>query len=120
MVFKLVAKDVNKSMIFLGDAYVYSSKELMEEPEKLKADAVQMSHHGQNGVSEDVYKAIAPELCFFNTPEWLYNNDNGEGYDSGKWQSIIVRGWLEELGTKNILAFEGDRTVNFTEYGLQY
>lgn len=120
MVFKLVAKDVNKSMIFLGDAYVYASKELMEEPEKLKADAVQMSHHGQNGVSEDVYKAIAPELCFFNTPEWLYNNDNGEGYDSGKWQSIIVRGWLEELGTKNILAFEGDRTVNFTEYGLQY
>ena len=120
MVFKLIARDVNKSMIFLGDAYVYTSKELMEEPEKLKADAVQMAHHGQNGVTEEVYKAIAPELCFFNTPEWLYNNDNGNGYDSGKWQSIIVRGWLETLGTKNILAFEGDRTVNFTEYGLQY
>ena len=120
MVFKLIARDVNKSMIFLGDAYVYTSKELMEEPEKLKADAVQMAHHGQNGVTEEVYKAIAPELCFFNTPEWLYNNDNGNGYDSGKWQSIIVRGWLEALGTKNILAFEGDRTVNFTEYGLQY
>ena len=120
MVFKLIARDVNKSMIFLGDAYVYTSKELMEEPEKLKADAVQMAHHGQNGVTEEAYKAIAPELCFFNTPEWLYNNDNGNGYDSGKWQSIIVRGWLETLGTKNILDFEGDRTVNFTEYGLQY
>lgn len=120
MVFKLVAKDVNKSVIFLGDAYVYASKELMEEPEKLKADAVQMAHHGQNGVTEDVYKAIAPELCFFNAPEWLYNNDNGGGYDSGKWQSITVRGWLEALGTKNILAYEGDRTVYFTEYGIQY
>ena len=120
MVFKLVAKDVNKSMIFLGDAFTYTSKELMEEPERLKADAVQMAHHGQNGVTEEVYKAIDPELCFFNAPEWLYNNDNGEGYDSGKWKSIIVRGWLEQIGTKNILAYEGDRTVYFTEYGFQY
>ncbi len=120
MVFKMIAKDVNKSMIFLGDAYLYTSKELMENPEKLKADAVQMAHHGQNGVTREVYEAIDPKVCFFNAPEWLYNNDSGNGYDSGKWQSVIVRGWMNELETKNIVAYQGDRTIKFTSKGIEF
>lgn len=44
----------------------------------LRANAIQMSHHGQNGVTKDVYDAISPEVCFYNCPEWLWNNDNGE------------------------------------------
>lgn len=120
MVFKMTALDVDKSILFLGDAFIYSSKELMEEPEKLKADAVQMSHHGQNGTTKEVYEAIKPELCFFNAPEWLYNNDIGIGYDTGEWQSIIVRGWMNEMGAKNIVAYEGDRTVRFFKDKIQY
>ena len=119
MVFKLTAEDVDKSMIFLGDAYVYTSKELLEEPEKLKSDAVQMSHHGQNGVTKEVYDAIDPNICFFNAPEWLYNNDNGNGYNSGNWKSITVREWMEEKQTTNILAFEGDQTIRFTKNGFE-
>ncbi len=119
MVFKLTAEDVDKSMIFLGDAYVYTSKELLEEPEKLKSDAVQMSHHGQNGVTKEVYDAIDPDICFFNAPEWLYNNDNGNGYNSGKWQSIIVREWMKEKNTTNIVAFKGNQTVRFTRDGFE-
>lgn len=120
MVFKLIAKDVNKSIIFLGDAFTYTSLELMENPEKLKADAVQMAHHGQNGVTENVYKAINPKLCFFNAPEWLYNNDNGTGYNTGKWKSIAVREWMSKIGAENIVAFHGDRTVKFTHKGIEY
>ena len=120
MVFKMTATDVNKSIIFLGDAYKYTSIELLENPEKLKADAVQMAHHGQNGVSKEVYQAIAPELCFFNAPEWLYNNDNGTGYNTGKWQSIIVREWMKEVNATNIVAYNGDRTIRFTKYGIEY
>lgn len=118
MVFKMTATDVNKSIIFLGDAFYYASKELMEEPEKLKADAVQMAHHGQNGVSKDVYEAIDPEICFFNCPEWLYNNDNGNGYNSGKWKTVEVRSWVDELGAKSYKAFEGDQTIRFTSDGF--
>ena len=118
MVFKMTATDVNKSIIFLGDAFYYASKELMEEPEKLKADAVQMAHHGQNGVSKDVYEAIDPEICFFNCPEWLYNNDNGNGYNSGKWKTVEVRSWLDELGAKSYKAFEGNQTIRFTSDGF--
>ena len=119
MVFKMTATDVDKSIIFLGDAFHYTSKELMEEPEKLKADAVQMAHHGQNGASKEVYEAIAPDICFFNCPEWLYNNDNGEGYNSGKWKTIEVRGWVDELGAKSYKAFEGDQTIRFTSDGFE-
>ena len=37
------------------------------------------------------------------TPEWLYDNDSGGGFNSGPWQSIIVRSWLDEYGTEQIL-----------------
>ena len=119
MVFKFTATDVEKSMIFLGDAYTYASKELLEEPQKLESYAVQMSHHGQNGVTKEVYDAINPKICFFNAPEWLYNNDNGNGYNSGNWKSITVREWMEEKQTTNILAFEGDQTIRFTKNGFE-
>ena len=44
MVFKMTAIDVDKSIIFLGDGFNFTSKELLEEPEKLKSYAVQMAH----------------------------------------------------------------------------
>ena len=121
MCFKMTATDVEKSIIFLGDAFTYASKELEkdveEKPDKLKANAVQMAHHGQNGVSKKVYEAIEPELCFINAPEWLYNNDNGSGYNTGKWKSIEVQGWIEELGAESFVAYNGDVTVRFTSEG---
>ena len=114
MVFKFTATDVNKSIIFLGDIYRQASEEIMQRPELLKADAVQMAHHGQNGAPKEVYDAIHPSICFFNATEALYNNDNGGGYDSGKWKSLIVQGWIQEIGAKCVKAFEGDQTYRFT------
>ena len=119
MVFKMTALDVDKSMLFLGDAYVYASEELLQEPERLKSYAVQMAHHGQYGVSKEVYDEIQPKLCFFNAPKWLYDNDNGGGYNSGKWQSVIVRSWVEEYGADSILAFEGDQIIKLTKEGYE-
>lgn len=119
MVFKLTAEDVNKSIIFLGDAFVRVSKELLENSsDKLKADAVQMAHHGQNGVTQDVYKAIAPKVCLFNCPKWLYENDNGGGVGSGTWKTLEVRAWLEEMGCVNIVAYDGDQTIHFADDGI--
>jgi beta-lactamase superfamily II metal-dependent hydrolase len=112
MVFKLTATDVDKSIIFLGDIAGYASLELLENPEELKADVVQMAHHGQGGATEAVYKAINPKICCFNAPEWLYNNDSGEGYNTGNWQSITVRSWVENLGAKSLLAYEGNHVIS--------
>ena len=118
MVFKFTATDVNKSMIFLGDIYKKSSEEVMERPELLKADGVQMAHHGQNGSPKEVYEAIHPQICFFSASEALYNNDNGGGYNSGRWKSLIVQEWIKEIGAECVKAYEGDQTYRFTSTGI--
>lgn len=118
MTFKFTAEDVDKSIIFLGDSMTKASKELLEVSDKLKADAVQMAHHGQSGVTKEVYNAIAPKICLFNCPKWLYENDNGEGVNSGKWKSLEVRAWLEEMGCTNVVAYEGDQTLHFAKDGI--
>lgn len=119
MCFKMTAKDVNKSMIFLGDAYTYSSKELLESPEKLDTFAVQMAHHGQNGVTKEVYDAMKPTLCFFSTPQWLYDNNNGTGYNTGGWKTVIVREWLEEYNSDIVASFIGDQYFRLYENGYE-
>ena len=120
MVFKFTAEDVNKSMIFLGDAMVRASEELLDKhKDELKADVVQMAHHGQNGVTKEVYDAIDPKICFYNCPNWLWNNDNGGGENSGPWKTLIVRNeWMKDKNVINYKAFEGDQTIRFTSEGL--
>lgn len=96
-----------------------ASPEILEAKDKLKADAVQLAHHGNWGVTEDVYKAINPKVAFVNATEKLYNNDSGFGYNSGNWTSIIVRSWLENLGCNTFYkAYEGDQEFHFTKEGI--
>ena len=127
MVFKFMMKKSensysDKTMLFLGDSYIEASKELLDNHRsELKSYAVQMAHHGQNGVIQEVYDAIDPKICFFNCPKWLYDNDDGNGYNSGNWQSIEVQSWIEnnERKTKSTLfkAYEGDVTLKITDKG---
>ncbi len=101
------------SILFLGDTGVESGEKLINtQKEKLKADIVQVAHHGQNGASEDLYKMIQPKICLWPTPEWIWNNDNGEGENTGPWKTLETRKWLEDLGvTQNIIEKDGDITI---------
>ena len=103
----------SQNVLFLADTGEESGKKLLEnQSDKLKADIVQMAHHGQNGVTEDVYKAINPEICLWPTPDWLWNNDAGEGEDSGTWKTKTTRQWINDLGVKqNIIEKDGDQTI---------
>ncbi len=91
-----------KSCIFLGDLGVEGGEELLKitPPELLRADMVQLAHHGQDGVGRPVYDAIGAKFCFWCTPEWLWNNNNGLGYDTHTWKTIVTRGWMSEIGVK--------------------
>jgi beta-lactamase superfamily II metal-dependent hydrolase len=113
MVIKM--KTETKSVLFLGDTGAESGEKLLKtQKEKLKADIVQVAHHGQNGVTKEVYEAIDPQICLWPTPEWLWNNDKGEGEDSGPWNTKETRKWMEELGVKqNIIEKDGDITFSF-------
>lgn len=94
--------DAGKSVVFLGDLGPEAGNKLVAGPyaSKLKADYCQMAHHGQSGVRDNVYKAISPTHCLWTTPKWLWENNQGKGYNTGPWTTFETRKWAEELGVK--------------------
>ena len=94
-----------QTVLFLGDLGVEGGKKLVEMyGDGLRSDFVEMAHHGQNGVEKDVYAAVAPKACFWCTPQWLWDNDAGLGYNTHEWKTIIVQGWMKELGVEHHFA----------------
>ena len=75
---------------------------MLEGPyrDRLRADYVQMSHHGQNGVDEAFYQAVRPTCCLWPTPRWQWENDAGEGPETGPWRTREVREWMEKLNVQ--------------------
>jgi hypothetical protein len=93
MIFTAVTE--NQKAIFLGDAFNLQSEQLISRfGNKLKSDIVQMSHHGQNGVSEEAYKLISPSLCLWSAPDWVFDNWNGN------LNSFETRKWMINQGVK--------------------
>ncbi len=99
-----------KSVLFLADLGMEGGEKLLASTlaEYLPSDYVQMAHHGQNGVGEEVYRKINPRYCLWPTPKWLWDNDSGGGKNSGHWKTLEVREWMERLQIKkHYLLFEG-------------
>jgi beta-lactamase superfamily II metal-dependent hydrolase len=87
-----------KSILFLGDLGIEGGNQLMElYPDGLRADFVQMAHHGQNGVTKACYEAIRPTYCLWPTPSWLWENRGPAGYDTGIFNTVVTRGWISEM-----------------------
>ena len=103
-----------KRILFLGDLGEQGGAELLKDvpPSELKSNIVQMAHHGQYGVSKDVYAAIAPNVAMWNTPLWLWENDGGSGPNTGSYLTLVVRSWMEELGVRrNYVIKDGDQII---------
>ncbi len=90
-----------KKLLFLGDAGIEAGNRLLKRyGSDLKSDICQMAHHGQGGVTREVYAAIAPSVCLWDTPDWLWDNDAGKGYNTHVFLTVEVRRWMQELGVK--------------------
>lgn len=100
-------------LLILGDIGKNASEKLLEtQKEKLKSDIVQMSHHGQQGATKELYEAINPKICLWPTPEWLWNNDIGTGKNSGTWKTLETRSWMQQLKVKeHYVAKDGNITI---------
>lgn len=87
-------------LLFLGDLAEESGEIVLERVphEELRSSFVQMAHHGQNGVNKKFYEVVAPKACLWNTPDWLWDNNVGTGYNKGPFKTIEVQKWMEELG----------------------
>lgn len=115
-----LSEDKHFKMIFTGDLGVRGGEELLVKHKAdlsvLKADAVQMAHHGQSGVELPVYQAIGAKYAFWATPDWLWTNTPG-GWEpgTGPWKTPEVRGWMQELGAENITCMEEHAIFNTEE-----
>ena len=108
LVFKLLTP---QTVLFLADV-VDESVLLSKKRDLLPSDIVQMSHHGQTGLTKEIYKVINPSICLWPTTRGLWENDNGNGFDSGPYTTLETRSWMYELGVEaHILQADGLQKV---------
>ena len=103
-----------KRILFLGDMGWQAGENLLKvcSANELKADVVQMSHHGQAGVEREVYEVISPEICLWPTPQWLWDNEKSGVAGAGSYKTLEVRGWMKALGAERHLTIkDGDRIL---------
>lgn len=114
-VYRVEMEKTGESILFLGDLGVEGGHQLLEstDPALLRADYVQMAHHGQRGVSRQVYEAIRPRFCLWCTPSWLWDNVGPGGKNTGHYQTPEVRGWMDSLGSveKHYRMTDGDQII---------
>ncbi|MBQ8163328.1 MAG: MBL fold metallo-hydrolase [Clostridia bacterium] len=109
-------ENANKSFLILGDLGVEGGYEVMESCplELLIADYTQMAHHGQGGVDRKFYEYIKLKRCIWASPDWLWNNDTGNGFDTARFQTVKTRKWAEELGvTEHFIEKDGTQKIEF-------
>ena len=106
---RLTKEEIRVTGASRTDAGVKEGEALLRQyGQSLHADYVQMAHHGQNGVSLEVYRAINPSACLWSTPDWLWQNDSGTGYGSGPWKTFSVRCFMQDLGVnRHFVAKDG-------------
>lgn len=95
MIFKVSAEA--ESFLFCSDVGQSVSDYLLEKyGDALKADYIQMGHHGYGGLNDDFYEAVAPKKAFFDAPDWLMLDQTGK-YDNPENASF-----MESLGSQVI------------------
>lgn len=116
-VFRFEAND--RRILFLGDLGTEGGQQLMDfcSPAELKSDYVQMSHHGQGGVSKACYEIIRPTYCLWPTPSWLWDNMGPGGYDTGIFGTVVTRGWMSALGCvkRHYLMIHGTQVIDLSK-----
>ncbi len=103
--------DDKKDILFLGDCGEEAGNKLFNGPfrKDLDSEYIQMAHHGQNGVSEDFYKALNFRVCLWPTAYWIWTNDFGGGPNTGTLKTMDTRRWMDEKGIKehHVYCLEG-------------
>ena len=124
LVFKVTGSE--KSVLFLGDLGPEGGDILYRESrEKLKADIVQMAHHGHMNVGAEVYEAIAPKICLWCAPIWLYEEKEIPDWMTEEWfakdetrrrmfGTAVTRKWLKVQGEQiHYVSGEGTQKIEF-------
>lgn len=110
LVFKVTTP--RKTVLFLGDLGPEGGDMLYRESrDRLKADIVQMAHHGHMNVSMEVYAAVGAKACLWCCRDWLYNEREIPEWMEDAWVNkirsrnrmygtAVTRKWMKTLGVK--------------------
>jgi len=71
------------SILFCGDCHSESTAKLLIKKygKRLRANYVQMGHHGNNTLPNNFYSLVHPKVALFDAPQWLVD---GKDYDTKK------------------------------------
>ena len=104
LIFKVQGK--SETMLFccdIGNEWI-SERLINGHGDRLKADYVQMGHHGNGGLTEEAYRIVAPKAAFFDCPEWIFA-------DEEKYTATKNRKLMESLGCKIYLLDEAPNSI---------
>ena len=107
-----------QSVLFLGDIYEQSGSRLLQKyGNALKSDVVQMAHHGSQGAQRGVYVKIAPKICLWPSPEFMwdpYNQKDG-GSTTFALETVELHAYMtNDLNVKtHIIAKDGMQKLTF-------
>ena len=106
-----------KVILILGDCGVEAGRRILARfgADGVKCDICQMAHHGQNGCDRAFYEAARPEVCLWCAPDWLWDNDAGDGFNTHIYKTVEVRSWMEALGTvkENLVTKDGTQVYSW-------
>ena len=95
-----------ESVLFTGDMGDRGDVYLKDEWTRKEIESctlIQMAHHGQNGTSDAFYNAIKDiKVCLYPAVDWVYNNDNGSGFNTANLDSLHIRDLMRERGVMNV------------------
>lgn len=94
--------DVGRQRIlFLSDSeYVTSNDLLKNHLEDIKANVVQVGHHGCGNVSRQCYEAIGADVYLWQVDERFWYSENGEGLNTHNTGVIRTRAYMMECGAR--------------------
>ena len=101
-----------KKLLITGDLPYEAAGKLMEErgADKLKADIVQMAHHGQHGGSFAFYSAVNPKYALWPSSQELWNKrKDAFTEDQETYTVALTKFWMNKLGVeKNFVMADGN------------
>ena len=101
-----------KKLLITGDLPYEAAGKLLEElpQEKLKADIVQMAHHGQHGGSFAFYSAVNPRYALWPSSKELWDKRKDAFTEDQETYTIaLTKFWTNKLGVeKNFVMADGN------------
>ena len=89
----------------------------------LESDILQLSHHGLNGATEEIYEAIDPKICFWSIDEERFSTDprclgDQAGFEFNKY--IRTTEWTrgEESGERKHYSASRTVTINMSDMSI--